>query len=387
MQWPGPRGLGGAVGAAAEKGRGELELVLRRRFNPRLDFLGDADGHGRAKPNVLRVTLVQARGLAAMDTNLLSASASDPMVTFASSAGLSKQSTVKKQTLEPCWHESFRLPADFDESGLLTCAMEDWDLFSGNDFMGHVLIDAQPLADKRRVRGWYALQRKADVTTRAARTRSRARAGCRRRAQPPRRARPRRSRRRRSARSSSCCAPRTTRASTSSPAPTTTARCLRTSCASRSSARAACPRWTLAAAATRSRSSRSARTRARARSSRSRARRGGARSSRCRRARWRPPTARACASCSTTGTRCRRPTRSARRRRARAAAQPAARARVAQALARVGSAETGRRGARRARARAAVGAQPRARARRAWSPRGRPRPERASARALPRRRR
>ena len=44
------------------------------------------------------------------------------------------------------------MPADFDEGGVLACAMEDWDLFSGNDFMGHVLIDTKPLADKRRVR-------------------------------------------------------------------------------------------------------------------------------------------------------------------------------------------------------------------------------------------
>jgi hypothetical protein len=59
---------------------GELELVLRRRYNPKLDYLGDDDGHASREPNAIRVTLVQARGLRAMDSELLSSGAFLPCI-------------------------------------------------------------------------------------------------------------------------------------------------------------------------------------------------------------------------------------------------------------------------------------------------------------------
>ena len=48
----------------------------------------------------------------------------------------------------------------------LELLVEDWDTYSGNDFMGKLKLNLAHLAHKRRVRGWYALvpQRKLKLT-------------------------------------------------------------------------------------------------------------------------------------------------------------------------------------------------------------------------------
>lgn len=48
----------------------------------------------------------------------------------------------------------------------LELLVEDWDTYSGNDFMGKMKLNLAHLAHKRRVRGWYALvpQRKLKLT-------------------------------------------------------------------------------------------------------------------------------------------------------------------------------------------------------------------------------
>ena len=43
----------------------------------------------------------------------------------------------------------------------LEVVVDDWDQYSGNDFMGRVEIDLAPLSHKRRVRSWYPLGGKA----------------------------------------------------------------------------------------------------------------------------------------------------------------------------------------------------------------------------------
>ena len=45
----------------------------------------------------------------------------------------------------------------------LEVVVDDWDQYSGNDFMGRVEIDLAPLSHKRRVRSWYPLGGQADA--------------------------------------------------------------------------------------------------------------------------------------------------------------------------------------------------------------------------------
>ena len=91
----------------------------------------------------MRVAIVQARGLAIMDKNLLSkGGSSDPFVEVAlSSAKKTKKTAVKKKTLEPVFHEQFLWsvsPSSSGEQPSLTLNVQDWDAVSKNDPMGKV---------------------------------------------------------------------------------------------------------------------------------------------------------------------------------------------------------------------------------------------------------
>ena len=57
------------------------------------------------------------------------------MVRFKATGGGKAKSSIKKKNLNPTWEETFTLPAD-DPDGFLEIVVEDYDLASGNDFMG-----------------------------------------------------------------------------------------------------------------------------------------------------------------------------------------------------------------------------------------------------------
>ena len=105
------------------------------------------------------VTLVRASGLLAMDMSLFGKGSSDPLAILRC-AGLEFKSTTKKRTLAPYWKESFRFPLlDSTKDEVLDIEIEDYDLISGNDFMGTCKINLQylqlsetmkvPLGDKK----------------------------------------------------------------------------------------------------------------------------------------------------------------------------------------------------------------------------------------------
>ena len=114
-------------------------------------------------PNELRVAIIQARNLPAMDRNFLGQlSTSDPLVTV-SCAGRRLSSSVKHKSLFPVWNEILPLrvcPQNaVDTTPLqLEVTVDDWDDLTGNDFIGRVDIPLTLLRDGKTRRHWHALR-------------------------------------------------------------------------------------------------------------------------------------------------------------------------------------------------------------------------------------
>jgi len=163
------------VTKGAKKATGAVHLIITRaeegvsvddhamaQFEEKIkDFdtlpLEKEGDHG---PNELRVAVIQARGLAVMDTKMFGkGGSSDPMVTLNCSHNPKQKTKVVKKSLDPVWREmfSFDVEADKADDAELVLVVDDWDMASGNDFMGQVKIPIGPLRGQPSTRGWYPL--------------------------------------------------------------------------------------------------------------------------------------------------------------------------------------------------------------------------------------
>lgn len=145
----------------------ETEAEAAQRARPSLDMLS---GHAAEtadtqslRPNELHVAVLQARGLLAVDTSLMSRErSSDPFVRIKIDGGDGGARFEKKKTrhvnkdLSPVWNEAFSWPAVTDSSLTINVAVKDKDTI-GDKFMGCVDIALAPFADKRVVKKWYRL--------------------------------------------------------------------------------------------------------------------------------------------------------------------------------------------------------------------------------------
>jgi Ca2+-dependent lipid-binding protein/Ran GTPase-activating protein (RanGAP) involved in mRNA processing and transport len=153
-----------------KKPRGAVELALRLRHNASLlekpliseitevdDLQPEPEEYMDKEPNELRLTLWRARELQIMDTSMFGGGgSSDPLVRFKVVHEMVTSET-KKKNLNPEWGESWKLKADAPD-GILEVVMEDYDVVSGNDFMGKVMIPLSKLLKKRKpVRRWFRL--------------------------------------------------------------------------------------------------------------------------------------------------------------------------------------------------------------------------------------
>ncbi|KAH8046599.1 hypothetical protein JL721_12360 [Aureococcus anophagefferens] len=137
-------------------------------------FSAENEDYAGKEPNELRIAAVQALGLAIADKNLLSAGgSSDPFLRFTipEMATLKAFKThVKKNSLDPSWHEQFAKAVCPPKEGSLTLQVdcEDWDEISAADFMGRATIDLAPFKDQKISRKWYELKpaegKKGDVS-------------------------------------------------------------------------------------------------------------------------------------------------------------------------------------------------------------------------------
>ena len=154
---------------------GDLDIVLQWHYNPAHDFDPFPDDELGAEkdalyadkaPNELRLALVQGRGLAIKDKNLLSkGGSSDPFVKFEVTGGdyAAKpfKSSIKKKTLQPVWREIFQVPLKQDaeqDNPVVDVTVYDHDEVSSPDFMGRCAINVEELkATKKAARVWHAL--------------------------------------------------------------------------------------------------------------------------------------------------------------------------------------------------------------------------------------
>ena len=108
-------------------------------------------------PNVLRVTVIRAKELPAVDKKMFSKgpASADPFPCM-SVEGNQEKGSVKKKNLTPVWLERFELPCE-DPDSVFSFEVMDHDNFGAADFMGGCKIKLATLKDERAHRNWYKL--------------------------------------------------------------------------------------------------------------------------------------------------------------------------------------------------------------------------------------
>ena len=102
-------------------------------------------------PNALHVRIIRARGLPAVDTNLLTKNSSDPYVRI-ECCGERARTSTKKQQLDPDYGEAFVLNRDEDEPLILQVI--DADVLSSDDLMCSCSIKIE---SRHPQKAWYDL--------------------------------------------------------------------------------------------------------------------------------------------------------------------------------------------------------------------------------------
>jgi Ca2+-dependent lipid-binding protein len=110
--------------------------------------------HDPAKePNELNVFIIKAYNIKIMDKNLLSKGGStDPVFSMVLGEESLKTKVIKKN-LNPEYNEKFTLGMR-SAAGSLKVVCDDYDMGSGNDFVGQCEIPLEGLADRKEVRAW-----------------------------------------------------------------------------------------------------------------------------------------------------------------------------------------------------------------------------------------
>ena len=117
-------------------------------------FLAEDAEYADFEPNQLRIALVSARELLAMDVgmNVLSgkAATSDPFARVTLNGSTVATSSVKEKTLAPVWQEQFAVDVQ-DPSTAIELVVEDRDKVGTSDFMGKTVINLQNYHSKELV--------------------------------------------------------------------------------------------------------------------------------------------------------------------------------------------------------------------------------------------
>ncbi|KAJ8612550.1 hypothetical protein CTAYLR_003727 [Chrysophaeum taylorii] len=157
---------------------GEIELILRCRYNATLDFqpFQEPSDFPNKRPNELLIAVVQGRGLAVVHDRYLSSKtggSSDLRVILrvtSTDAECRTTRVAKKQTERPRWLETFRIPVEYaddcPQALMVQCVDQS---SSAADSMGVVRVDLAPLArDQERIRKWFPLEADPDHPSEAA---------------------------------------------------------------------------------------------------------------------------------------------------------------------------------------------------------------------------
>ena len=118
----------------------------------------DVTDHDKSQPpNELTVFIIKAHGLKIMDKNRFSKGGStDPLFSMVLGEETQK-TTVKKKNLDPTYNEKFAFGMRNNAAAKLAIVCDDYDMGSGNDFLGRCEVDLEPLKDREERREWHAL--------------------------------------------------------------------------------------------------------------------------------------------------------------------------------------------------------------------------------------
>jgi len=116
----------------------------------------------KQSPNELLVSVIQARNLQVMKTNMFSAGGgSDPFVKVAVDNFPNQHTGYIKNTLVPVWNERFKFPHLHDQSSTLQLSVYDHNV-TRKKFMGRVIVPLYDFHDKKSKMKWYKLLAKTE---------------------------------------------------------------------------------------------------------------------------------------------------------------------------------------------------------------------------------
>ncbi|EEQ98569.1 conserved hypothetical protein, partial [Perkinsus marinus ATCC 50983] len=109
---------------------------------------------------LLNVTIIEASGLKAADSNIVGkATSSDPYcVVKLMSDNISRRSPICKKTLSPVWNHECSTMVVNVPCQTMKIQMYDWDAASDDDLIGEALLDLTHLAPSTKTTGWLPLQ-------------------------------------------------------------------------------------------------------------------------------------------------------------------------------------------------------------------------------------
>jgi hypothetical protein len=142
----------------------ELLSPVDQEINWAVPYLEAVNDHAESEHgfplNELVLIVIKAHGLKIMDTNMFSkGGSSDPLVTITCGNEVAVKTQIIKKNLNPEWNEQFRWNVHEDRlfDTDVKFVVEDYDMASGNDFMGKFEINTNELNDGIERRQWFPL--------------------------------------------------------------------------------------------------------------------------------------------------------------------------------------------------------------------------------------
>ena len=129
--------------------------------DPYLDVSKHADNKHGFPLNELVMVVIQAYGLKIMDKNMFSkGGSSDPMCTVVCGAEVALKTEIVKKSLAPVWNKEMRWRIEPDRlfDTTVIFVVDDYDMASGNDFMGKFELNTNELNDGVERRQWFNLK-------------------------------------------------------------------------------------------------------------------------------------------------------------------------------------------------------------------------------------
>ena len=139
--------------------------IMKRKQEPILPPISDPtpppptqlrDAHPRKPANCVTCVVIAARDLRAADGGWLTRGSSDPYVKVTVES-VSQQTTVKTRQLNPVYGERFDYECEHPDNNYAIVEVWDYDMISGDDFLGCVAVPLVQLTGRVERRGWFEL--------------------------------------------------------------------------------------------------------------------------------------------------------------------------------------------------------------------------------------